>query len=411
MYSSGGGLRDWTKLSTSENWVDWNCRVGTDGMGRFFLCHQMFPQNVSLHLVFAWVWPTGPRLAVVALRAQPDGPSCCRVLQRTNERLHQQLLLRFLLFRKVSPCLWWSAHVMIHHVHSNLAFARLLGLVVILALCAPPERLSCLWILERPHQILCARHLLCFCQLWVALAAGWGVGCADAGWKRVIELGGDIDGYWTTFDPHGWLGAIQWVFVQDVSFNPVLARLGVRTEVIALDALPVRLARVNVLQWSHKCVHLLLGQPAWLLFHLFHWFCSRSCGWCRGLIGQVSDSWRLLLVVFLLWSCLVDLRFGGWLIILRFWRLLVGLRLCRVKCVTSFHPRMTFPDRVGALWRSWSLCSCLLLLLLGGNLGVQRVYMVLQHVTLHFELARLGWFIEIVALSALPECLVGLWVL
>jgi len=80
------------------------------------------------------------------------------------------------------------------------------------------------------------------------LAAGWGVGCADAGWKRVIELGGDIDGYWTTFDPHGWLGAIQWVFVQDVSFNPVLARLGVRTEVIALDALPVRLARVNVLQ-------------------------------------------------------------------------------------------------------------------------------------------------------------------
>jgi len=133
---------------------------GSGRMSRLLLGHQMLPQDVSLHLVFARVGPAGPRLAVVALGAQPDRSSCCRILQGPDQRLDQQLLLGLLLLREISPRLWGSAHVVIHHVHSNLALARLLRLVVILALGAPPERLSCLRILEGPHQVLCSSVLL-----------------------------------------------------------------------------------------------------------------------------------------------------------------------------------------------------------------------------------------------------------
>jgi len=92
-------------------------------------------------------------------------------------------------------------------------------------------------------------------------------------WKGVVELGRHIDGNGTALDPHGWLGAVQRVLVQDVSLDSVLARLRVGAEVVALDALPVRLAGVNVLEGAHQGVDLLLCKSAWLLLHLFpQWF-------------------------------------------------------------------------------------------------------------------------------------------
>ena len=109
---------------------------------------------------------------------------------------------------------------------------------------------------------------------------GRGVVCCgvDGGWQGMVELGGDIDGDGPALDPHGRLGAVQWVFVQDVTLDPVLARFRVGTEVVALDALPVRLAGVHILERAHQRINLLLRQTAWLLFCLFQWLARWRCG-------------------------------------------------------------------------------------------------------------------------------------
>ena len=115
----------------------------------------MLPQDVPPHLVLARLRLPGPRLRVVALRAQPDHPPRRRVLDRTHQRFHFEVQLRFLFLRTTSLSLLHvrvgHAHVVVEHMGAHLALAALLRLVEVVTLCAAPEGLPRFRVFEGPH--------------------------------------------------------------------------------------------------------------------------------------------------------------------------------------------------------------------------------------------------------------------
>ena len=80
----------------------------------------VLPQDVPPHLVLARLRLPGPRLRVVALGAQPDHPPRRRVLDRTHQRFHFEVQLRFL-FLRTSTFDIWRCIVFFHHVLAKVA--------------------------------------------------------------------------------------------------------------------------------------------------------------------------------------------------------------------------------------------------------------------------------------------------